>query len=240
MGRQLERKIPRPYRQATREPARSKAREHARPDVAMTVAPRRRAQRLRRSFPPLEPEREAILRERNRAAFEYDPCRAELERRLLDLGGTLALLFLPDSHVGELLDRGRYFPGARALMQLGEPSACHANSAMMFVRSKGAVWIASGYALSADGLWRQHSWGVDADDGRVLETTDRRVRYFGILLNDCETLLRPLAVVRSGHLWPEEASEVRRFIRKNYGRRAERPVRIDRPRSGRTRGEGWR
>ena len=45
-------------------------------------------------------------------AFTADPRRVELERRLLDLGGVMALLFLPDPQIGELLERGRYFPGA--------------------------------------------------------------------------------------------------------------------------------
>jgi hypothetical protein len=186
--------------------------EGVRPTVASSVARRRRAPRLRRTFPPLAPEREAILHERNRAAFADDPRRAELERRLLDLGGTLALLFLPDPHVGELLDRGRCFPGAGALMCRGVPSACHANSAMMFVRSRGAVRIASGYALSPDGLWRQHSWGVDARDGRVLETTERRVRYYGFVLEYPEAALRLLAILESADFWPEAAEEVREVL----------------------------
>jgi hypothetical protein len=42
---------------------------------------------------------------------------------------------------------------------------------MIFVQSVGEVRIASGYALSSDGLWRQHSWGMDVADGRILETT---------------------------------------------------------------------
>jgi hypothetical protein len=128
----------------------------------------------------------------------------------------MALLFLPDPQLGELLDRGRYFPAAGALMRLGEPSACHANGAMMFVQSRGEVRLASGYALSPDGLWRQHSWGMDVEDGRILETTDRRVRYYGYVLDDAQTVLRLLAMTKSGALWPEEVKAVRRFIRKVY------------------------
>jgi hypothetical protein len=171
---------------------------------------------LRRDFPALEPGREDLLRERNRVALEDDPRRAELERRLLDLGGRMALLFLPDLQIGELLARGRYFPGARALMRLGAPSGCHGNVAMLHIESRGEVRIAQGYALSDDGLWRQHSWGVDAEDGRVLETTDRRVRYFGLVLNDAEVAMRLLEVIRSGHLWPEEVEEVREVLLKVY------------------------
>jgi hypothetical protein len=183
---------------------------------------------LRRTFPPLEPGREAILRERNQAALANEPRRADLERRLLDLGGTFALLFLPDHQIGELLDRGRHFPGARALYWQGEDSGCHTNASMLFVATKGAVRIASGYALSSDGLWRQHSWGVDAEDGRVVETTERRVRYFGFVLNDAESLFFVLGNLQSGDLWPEEVEQVRRFIAKFYDIPAELEARIAR------------
>lgn len=44
------------------------------------------------------------------------------------------------------------------------------------------VGIGSGYALSADGLWRQHSWGILRDG--ILETTERRIKYFGLILQD--------------------------------------------------------
>jgi hypothetical protein len=188
-----------------------------RDDVRSAVAPGRRAPRLRRGFPAQEPGREALLRERNRVALKDDPRRAELERRLLALCGTLALLFLPDPHIAELLERGRYFPGSRALMRLGEPSACHANAAMLFVWTKGEARIASGYALSDDGLWRQHSWGVDGDDGRIIETTERRVRYYGFVLDDAEAGLRLLTLMGSGALRPAEGRAVRRFLEKIYG-----------------------
>ena len=38
--------------------------------------------------------------------------------------------------------------------------------------------IPTGYALSDDGLWRQHTWGLLRNG--VLETTEVRLRYFGI------------------------------------------------------------
>lgn len=41
--------------------------------------------------------------------------------------------------------------------------------------------IGTGYALSDDGLWRQHSWGLEAD-GVVVETTFERRSYVGIVL----------------------------------------------------------
>jgi len=125
----------------------------------------------------------------------------------------MALLFLPDSHIGKLVDRGRYFAGARALMRRGLPSACHANASMTFVETRGDIRIVSGYALSRDGLWRQHSWGVASEDGRVVETTVRRVRYYGFALDDAETMEFLAMNMLDGSFCPEEAKQVHGFIR---------------------------
>jgi hypothetical protein len=43
--------------------------------------------------------------------------------------------------------------------------------------------IGTGYALSEDGLWRQHSWGL-REDGGVVETTSGREMYVGLRLPD--------------------------------------------------------
>ena len=145
------------------------------------------------------------------------------ERRLLDPGGTFALLFLPDPRVGERLDRGHFFTGSGAPMCPGEPSGCHANAAMIYVRSRGRARMDSGYDLSDDGLWRQHSWGIDSRDGRILETTERRVRYDGYVQDDHESAMGLLTAVGSGHLWPEEMAEAREDLWTDTGRADRKP-----------------
>jgi hypothetical protein len=102
----------------------------------------------------------------------------ELSERLLELGG---LAVVPPVHI-----EGIEFFVARAGASFayggfvaGEPNACHANSAELFLSGAVAA-LASGFALSSDGLWRMHSWGVDSA-GRAVETTVRREAYFGIL-----------------------------------------------------------
>lgn len=61
-------------------------------------------------------------------------------------------------------------------------SMCHQNIAAIWKFQRPSIAsIATGYALSEDGLWRQHSWGI-LQEG-LLETTKERRRYFGILLN---------------------------------------------------------
>jgi hypothetical protein len=69
-------------------------------------------------------------------------------------------------------------PPGRKRMRSG---ACHANISYLWMRRRRyMVGIGTGYALSADGLWRQHSWGVRRQG--ILETTAPREKYFGILL----------------------------------------------------------
>jgi hypothetical protein len=71
---------------STQKPGLAAPQEEAGITAASMAARPRRPPKLRRSFPPREPEWEALMRDKNRAAFAEDPRRAELERRLLDLG----------------------------------------------------------------------------------------------------------------------------------------------------------
>ena len=60
-------------------------------------------------------------------------------------------------------------------------SGCHENLAELWASDEPeVVGIGTGYSLSDDGLWRQHSWGILREG--ILETTVSRVKYFGVLL----------------------------------------------------------
>jgi hypothetical protein len=62
-------------------------------------------------------------------------------------------------------------------------SMCHQNVSDVWTKGqKGLLGIATGYALSDDGLWRQHTWGMMRDG--VLDSTEARLKYFRILLQD--------------------------------------------------------
>ena len=78
-----------------------------------------------------------------------------------------------------LLERGFLMSGP-ILFHVMKSSSCHRNVASVWIRKEfGIVGIATGYALSDDGLWRQHSWGVLRNG--VLETTQEKLKYFGLL-----------------------------------------------------------
>jgi len=104
-----------------------------------------------------------------------------LEKKLLAIGGT-RLVPMPDRDLETLVETGEHQVGFRVQKHRGLSSRCHGNSAKLWLRRQHRGFrIATGYALTDDGLWRQHSWGVE---GKVLfETTVTRTAYFGVYLS---------------------------------------------------------
>lgn len=136
------------------------------------------------TFPPIAPARLAFLEQRLEAASADQPALTMLRDRLLRLGG--AMLVAPgayDRDIDLLLDRGTLFDAGTARLVAGRASDCHANVARLWKQANvenAELMIATGYGLSEDGLWRQHSWALDADV--VVETTGLRLLYFGVVL----------------------------------------------------------
>jgi len=105
---------------------------------------------------------------------------ARLSQAILQHGGE-AVVPLPyplEPSFAEMLAEHGELQGRRARKTRGARSDCHRNSAKL-LRAGKAAGIGTGYALSADGLWRQHTWGLSSDDV-VLETTESREQYWGI------------------------------------------------------------
>jgi hypothetical protein len=126
-------------------------------------------------------EQRNLLDRRLRAAVEKQPEIETLRTLLLETGG-VELVAPPtfDADVPKLIDAGYVMPGV-VVSELMEDSGCHENVARLWTgKQYGLVGICTGYALTEDGLWRQHSWGVR--QGEIIETTKERLKYFGILL----------------------------------------------------------
>jgi hypothetical protein len=107
-------------------------------------------------------------------------------RAVLAHGGDLVVPPLhPEPDLDRLLAAGALQgPRVRALELGGD---CHANVARLWIDG-GVDAAGTGYALH-DGLWRQHSWGVD-HDGTVLETKSLCERYVGLTLPPGEPTVR--------------------------------------------------
>lgn len=109
---------------------------------------------------------------------------------LLKMGGQFALLPMLEEDLDSLLGRGQLW-GATGKMMRGAPSRCHSNSCFLFEANQHLdMAVATGYALSDDGLWRQHSWCVQRNrkgHTLVVETTEPRLLYFGYVMDLQET-----------------------------------------------------
>lgn len=129
----------------------------------------------------MSPEQKRLLRRRLREAESKQPDLKRLKAMLLRLGGEfLVAPPRPDPDLPMLLESG-FLTSGPATLKIMKSSSCHRNVAALWrARRFGIVAIATGYALSEDGLWRQHSWGILRNG--VLETTEARLKYFGIVL----------------------------------------------------------
>lgn len=124
------------------------------------------------------------IEQNNRDYRKEQPCLVELEKLLLEGGGKAVVLLFEDD-CEAIINKGEWWDSDSVEM-LGEPSQCHRNVACLYEANEGRVAIVTGWALSDDGLWRQHSWGFDYETGSTVETTEPREAYFGFLLSDAQ------------------------------------------------------
>lgn len=116
-----------------------------------------------------------------------------LHRKLLSYGGLETCFPTNEPDILRILERG-YLRSGTSLMMTGEPSHCHSNVCNLWEQNRPDrdVRICTGYALSEDGLWRCHSWLLHVYNTatqhreRVIETTAKRIAYFGFEMTDAE------------------------------------------------------
>jgi hypothetical protein len=132
---------------------------------------------------PMELEWRQRLRLQAARAVVQQPRLFKLWRRLLDLGGDGVAFAVRERYLEEILARGQVFKSS-ARVKRGAVSQCHQNVAGLWSKRPRAMQIATGYALSADGCWRKHSWLIDLRKSKppLIETTEDRVLYFGVVL----------------------------------------------------------
>lgn len=112
----------------------------------------------------------------------------ELRDKLLTFGGDEACMPAIDPDYAKLMARGQFWYGDSVELIEGNANQCHMNSAQLWNENRDICSIATGYALSDDGMWRQHSWVIRpmGDDVGILETTSERIGYYGFILNPIE------------------------------------------------------
>ena len=107
-----------------------------------------------------------------------------LRQKLLTFAGETVCFPPCEEDLSNILSYGQFWVGGNAKLMRGEPSRCHANSANLWEQNKDTTRICTGYALSEDGIWRQHSWLVwhKARSNQIVETTVKRIAYYGFVM----------------------------------------------------------
>ena len=118
------------------------------------------------------------------------PSDIKLRDKILTFGGYEACIQYQEPDIHEILTRGQFWYGDKYMFKRGQPIQCHRNSCNLWKanRDNHEIAIATGYALSKDGMWRQHSWLIlrKPRSVNVIETTEPRVAYFGFVMTDDE------------------------------------------------------
>ena len=128
-------------------------------------------------------EQKRFLKKRLAAHAKEQPEILKLQRLLHLIGGGLLVAPPRVTHDMPFLIESGFVMDYPVTERIMRPSMCHLNSAELFATGK-ATGLGVGFALSEDGLWRQHSWALKRQkDGTnlILETTGKRLCYFGIL-----------------------------------------------------------
>lgn len=107
-----------------------------------------------------------------------------LRRRLLSIGGRFVILSTCDLDMGKIVAWGELIYG-RPLLRRCEPSQCHSNAAHLW-DEHSVLKLMTGYGLSRDGIWRGHSWCWWPRKKKVVETTEKRIAYYGFRLSEPE------------------------------------------------------
>lgn len=107
------------------------------------------------------------------------------------LSSIVNVSFETNCELKHLLDRGQFYGGClnKVVLKSMEDSQCHSNSACLAEHFPNKYKIVTGYALSDDLVWRCHSWVIETIKGKtqIIETTKKRLKYYGYVLNDEET-----------------------------------------------------
>lgn len=124
-------------------------------------------------------DQKEMLEEKFENIKEQQPQMKKLREKLLGVGG-VEIVAIYEEDIDLLLEEGKLFEKSVSTVDM-ENSNCHSNVAYLYSEEK-CDEICTGWALSEDQLWRQHSWALS--NGRILETTEKRKKYYGVVLKN--------------------------------------------------------
>jgi hypothetical protein len=110
----------------------------------------------------------------------FKPIHAKVNKKLQEIDSKSHIVAMPHEYIDlKLILNDAKLDESTVLYLPLESSQCH-NNCDFLLAQKLASNIYCGYAMSKDGLWRFHSWGK-AESGEIIETTEPREKYYGIV-----------------------------------------------------------
>ena len=94
--------------------------------------------------------------------------------------GTMVVVVDDDPDLSLIVQKGKEFSISGRIYKKGKPCSCHKNVSELYYNDE-IDGIATGYALTDDGGWRSHTWGIKDDN--IVETTNKYLNYFGVILD---------------------------------------------------------
>jgi hypothetical protein len=131
-----------------------------------------------------DPEWAKWAQTKTKKNLETMPELKPLQNRLLSLGGDWVAL-QPECNLEDLLNKGQLFKG-KVIFKRMAPCNCHGNCAQLWDKNPKTCRIATGWALSVDGIWREHTWLLKGKT--IIETTQPRTMYYGVELEGIEAI----------------------------------------------------
>jgi len=110
-----------------------------------------------------------------------------LKKKLLSMGGRMVAGSFEED-LQKMLVRGEVFSPKKVKSVKMKACRCHGNSGVFWKNYSDKngfdnVQIVTGWCLSTDDIWRQHSFIYMPMDDVIIETTVKRKIYFGFALD---------------------------------------------------------
>lgn len=110
-----------------------------------------------------------------------------LRDKILTFGGEEVCLPRTEDDLDAIESDSQFWYGHNVMLRKGQPSHCHQNIACQYLGNPKHLKICTGYALTDDGIWRQHTWGLftyKTKPDLIVESTIPRLAYYGVVLTD--------------------------------------------------------
>jgi hypothetical protein len=137
----------------------------------------------------MHPHQKEFLDNRTKEMLSKHPEFKPLINKLTGIDGTHVLVEEGDPDFKRILKDGCVVDSGVAMFKgkgMMRINRCHNNVALLKHYNPKTTDVMTGYVLKDEGLWIPHSWGWDKKRGKIIETTVKHDKYYGVRLKGKE------------------------------------------------------